>query len=201
MSQQLKPPTWAPSHLTRIARSPVTYWMLAALLAVVTATITHRMTTHAEALEKRYGRSVEVLVTDQMVPAGDLVGEIASLRPMPLALVPADAVTEVASDTRTSRSISAGAIVTHQDLNPAGVLSMDQAVIAIATGASTPHLVAGQSVLAIVHADPFSGLEPAVIEATVHEADTERLSLRVARRDLVTLTSALQNGQVTIAAT
>lgn len=192
---------WAPSRLARVARSPGSYWILAALLAVVTATISYRLVAHADALQRSYGEAAEVLVTARAAIPGDVVDEATVLRAVPLALVPADAVSEVAPGATLARPISAGAVITSQDLSSSDQLLSDQAVIAIATNPTTPAVVAGQALLAIVHADPFSGLEPAVIEATVQHVDSERLSLVVARRDLVTLTSALQNGQVTIAVT
>lgn len=201
MSPNEELPQWGPTRLARIARSPGSYWILAALLAIATATISYRMIANAEARERRYGTAAEVLVTTRAASTGDKVDETTALRSVPLALAPADAVSTVAPGTTMVRPVSAGAVVTSQDLNTSDQLASHQAVIAVAANASTPSVVPGQQVLAIVHADPFSGLEPAVIEATVLEADGDRLTLILARSDLVTVTSALQNGQVTIAAT
>ncbi|MFV2038748.1 MAG: SAF domain-containing protein [Acidimicrobiales bacterium] len=187
--------------VTRLARRPALYWSVAALLATLTAGTVYQLVSTAEELKAAYGESVEVLVTTDPVARGQRLAPAVERRAVPVALVPVDAVDEVPGAAVAGRAISKGAVLTDQDVNRGEDLGADQAAIAVPLGPTTPSLSPGQHVLIVVNADPFVGLEPAQLPATVHAIDSERATLAGARSDLNVLSAALQSGSITIAST
>lgn len=200
-TRQSSPPRWSPNLATRLVRRPVLYWSLAAVLAAVTAITVDRTISAAEELRGAYGDTLEVVITTAPITSGEVLKGSTERRVFPIGLVPTDALNDLAEETTASRNISQGAVLTSQDINAGDDLHPDQAAVAIPLSPSTPPLSPGQGVLIVVNADPFVGVEPAQIPATVHAIDEERVTLVVARSELNVLSAALQAGSITIALT
>ncbi len=193
------PATWKPNGLVRVARKPVLYWALAALLAAVTALTVQRVVSDAEAAKALYGDTVEVFVTGDTVEPFAALSDVVQRQAVPLALVPDDAVLALSPGAVAGRSISPGAVLTFQDLAADTTLKPTEAALSVPVGQTTPPLSPGQAIVVVINADPFAGLDSAQLAARVYAVDTDRLTIAVNRNDLAALSTALASGSITIA--
>lgn len=193
------PTTWRPSGLVRVARKPVLYWALAALLAAATALTVYRVVTGAEAARASYGDTVEVFVTAAGIEPFTPLDPLVQRQAVPLALVPADAVYSLSPGAVAGRSVSPGAVLTLQDLATDTSLAPTEAAVSVPIGQTTPLLSPGQAIVVVINADPFAGLDSAQLAARVYAVDPERLTIAVSRNDLAALSAALATGSITIA--
>ncbi|MFM7045079.1 MAG: hypothetical protein ACKOYG_05945 [Ilumatobacteraceae bacterium] len=125
-----------------LARHPSLYWLAIGLCAFAAATSVHRAGREAATARDRWGAVVDVVVADTGIERGQSLD--ASVQPMPLAMVPDGALTELpAAGTVAARGIAARAIVTALDLaasaTPDGWLTISLAAVA-------PPVVAGDQV-------------------------------------------------------
>ncbi len=197
--QVTNPTTWRPSGLVRLARKPVLYWTLAALLAAATGLTVQRIVSDAQTAKAGYGETVEVYVTASGVDASAPLGPVVQSRAVPLVLVPDDAVQALPLNATARRSISAGAVLTLQDVALDTDLAPTEAALAIPVGQTTPTVSPGQDILVVINADPFTGLEPAQLAGRVYSVSAEQLTIAIDRNDLAALSAALATGSITIA--
>lgn len=193
-------PVWAPSLARRLARDPKTYWVLALALALLTAVTVHQVTSNARAAQSRYGETVDVLVARQTLAPGSDLEQGASLVPVPVGLVPETALMDLEDAAIATTIIPNGAIVT------AGMVAGDakqlvagRVAVAVPLMPTTPPLSAAQNVLLVVNSDPFSGLQPQLIDAVVVEVTDDRVVVSLAPGDLLDAAAALSDGLVILA--
>ena len=193
------PASWAPSPPTRLLRNPRVYWLAAALLAAITLTTVHRLTSSAQSLRDAYGETTEVFMADAEMATGELVADHARLTSVPLALVPDRAITSIDSADRAAAPISRGTMLTSHDIVAEPSLTAELAALALPIGESTPPLTPGQEVLVVVHADAFTGTLAQTLPAHVHRTGDVQVLLAVRRADLATISAAIAGNGVTIA--
>lgn len=199
-TDRASPARWAPSPVRLMLRRPRTYWTLAAVLALATGLATHRTLTEVQRRHDAWGPTTTALVTTRTVDPGTDLGAATESIPMPKRLVPSGALTDVPPGTVAAHVLPSGIVVTASAV-AAGAIEPDRAAIAVPRSASTPPLWPGARVAVVVNADPFSGLEPRLIDAVVVQVDDAQVVISVGRDDLIAATAAVQAGSVTLART
>lgn len=185
---------WAPSRARRLLRRPIVSWGLAGGLAIAAGAIVAHITADAARLRDGYGSTRQVLVTDETVAAGALVAPVVTRRPMPAATVPDDAVDRLEPGATAASPISAGAVLTRQDIAGADGLRADEAAVAVPTGPTVPPMGPGTAVWVVIAADPYAGLEAALVPGRVLAAGDEAVTVVVAVTDLTMLGAATGAG-------
>lgn len=186
---------WSP----QLVRRAGWFWLIAFVLAGITAGAVHRLTQRALALEAAHGETRTVAVTTEGIARGAPLVSHIEWRDTPVAFLPQDPVGALAAEARSTRNISPGVILTTTDVSSGPLLGPQQAAITVPVGPATPILVEGQPVLVVVHPDPFAGLSGDQVAGVVHRVDDERLSIAVARREIGPVAAALRGAGVTIA--
>lgn len=193
------PPRWSPRPGVRLFRRPAVHWAMAAALAVLSATVVGHVTSEADARRAAFGDTRAVLVTTRSVAAGDPLVEATTLQDVPTAFVPDAAVSTAPRHSTSAHDMTAGTIVTATSVRRTVALGSAEVAVAVPTGPTTPVLSPGQQVLIVVHADPFTGVEPAQIEGGVHRVDDGQVTVTVQRADVEQLAAALNGNGVTLA--
>ena len=195
-----RPSSWSPSPLRRLARRRGVYWTVAATLAVAAGVAVHQQGQAARQVVDRLGTTTDVLVSSSDLVPGDPIAPLTAIAAVPTGLAPAAAVAEVPAGSVAGRHVAAGAMITALDVADPTQPAADEATIAVASSTSTPPLDPGDRARLVIAADPFLGLEPRIIDATVVAVDDERLIVAVAADDLADVAAALQAGGITVAA-
>lgn len=193
-----RPLRWRPSFGARAIRQTGAYWLVALALAAGTAGAVHRLTQRALALEASYSVGPAVAVTTVPLERGGDLGGSIEWREAPRALVPDDAVDSLAPAAKSARELSAGAIVTSQDVFVTGIAN-DEAAVAVPAGPTTPEVDAGADVLLILHPDPFAGSSGMQLVARVAQRSDEQVTVAVPRSRVGAVAAALAGAGVTIA--
>ena len=196
--------------LYRLRRSPLGFWVVAVLLALLTGTTVSRIVGRAEAASAEYGSRRTVIVARHDVDAGARLsaGDV-SPRVMPAAFVPAGAVAGAPPVGRVVVvPLTRGEVVVDRQLAPNGLSSAAALVppgtraIALPTGGLAPPLRRGDVV--DVYATFDDGEEPptfAVARAvTVVAVDTDDGTVTVAAdaEDVDRVAFAVTTGEITI---
>ncbi len=195
------PPTWSPSPLRRVLRRPVTYWVAAGLLALTSVLVIQEITADARSLQASYGDTTAVLVTTEPVAPGDELDTLTRFQEVPVGLVPDSALAEIEPGQTAAMPITRGSIVTAPQVVDSTRLAGHETAVAIPRGPLTPPLVPGQSVLIVINADPFVGVETQMIDAWVMSSGETQVIAVLGRADLTVASAALQSGVVTLALT
>jgi Flp pilus assembly protein CpaB len=199
--------------LFRLRRSPLGFWLVAALLALLTGTTVSRVVGRAEAAAAEYGARRTVTVARRDVAAGARLStaEVSS-RVMPASFVPSGAIAGAPPIGRVVVvPLVRGQVVVDRHLAPHGLSPAAALVpagtraIALPTGGLAPPLRRGDVV--DVYATFDDGKEPptfAVARAvTVVAVDTDDGSVTVAvdDRDVDRVVFAVTTGEITIVLT
>jgi len=185
---------WEPSPLRRLFRRPIVSWTIAGALALVAGAIVADTTADAARLRDGYGTARAVLVTDDAVTAGSRLAPVVVRRSLPLAVVPDDAVDDIDPTATASGPISAGAVLTRQDVAGAGGLRADEAAIAVPVGPTVPTTAPGTAVWVVIAADPFAAVDAALVPGRVLTTTDEAVTVVVAVTDLTTVGAATGAG-------
>lgn len=190
--------------LFRLRRSPLGFWLVAALLALLTGTTVSRIVGRAEAASAEYGARRAVVVARRDVAAGARVaaGDVSS-RVMPTAFVPSGALAGASPPIGRAVVVPLvrGQVVVERQLAPHGLSSAAALVpagtraIAVPTNGLAPPLRRGDVV--DVYATFDDGKEPPTfavaravtvvavnaddgsVTVTVDDADVDRVAFAV----------------------
>jgi Flp pilus assembly protein CpaB len=197
---------------SRLRRSPLGFWLVAALLAFVTGTTVARIVGRAEAAAAEYGSRRTVIVARHDVDAGARLsaGDLSS-RVMPAAFVPAGAVDD-ASAPPVGRVVVVplvrGQVVVDRQLAPHGLSPAAALVpagtraIALPTGGLAPPLRRGDVV--DVYATFDDGEEPPTfavaraVTVVAVNADDGSVTVAVDDANVDRVAFAVTTGEVTI---
>ena len=199
-------------RLRRLSRSPVVFWALVALLAVLTATVVGGMTARARAEAARFGSLRTAAVARGPVAVGTVLrpDDVAEER-VPLAFLPEGWVrsaSEVVGRTVVV-PLFRGAPVLRSQVAPwglqgvAALLPPGARAVAVPTGGAAPELRTGDvvDVLATLDADLEAGEEPTVAVAAgalVVDVGEESATVAVAPDEARRIAFALTAGSVTL---
>ena len=150
-------------RLRRLSRSPLFFWVVVALLALLTATVVGRLVNGAQAAAARYGSLRTVAVAANPVEVGTVVaaGDV-KLRSIPAAFLPegwVSSVDEVVGRT-TVAPLVRGETVLRTHLAPwglkgvAALLPPGTRAVSVPTGAASPPLQRGDVVDVLASFDP-----------------------------------------------
>lgn len=217
-------PTRHPSPrraLRRVRRHPVARWLLALVVAAVTASSVHRVAAEAEAERQRWGEAVAVVVADRDLDPGDVVqADDVAAATWPAAMVPAGAIASPADAVGRTVGVAvvAGEAVLHLRLAPpevtgaAALLPPGSRGLAVPAGPGTPTLSVGDRVDILATVDVLdvtegdAGLavpEPTVRVATavpvVAVADDGTATVGVPEADATRVAFVTARGTVTLA--
>lgn len=194
-----RPGTWEPSPLRRLLRRPVVSWGIAGALALVAGTVVADTTAEAARLRDGFGASREVLVIDVQVASGDLLAPAVVRRSLPVAAIPDDALDTIDPAATATAPISAGAVLTRQDVAGAGGLDRDEAAVAVPTGPTVPATEPGTPVWLVIAADPFAAVDAGLVAGRVLTVTDEAVTVVVAVAELATVSAAMGAGVVGVA--
>ena len=199
-------------RLRRLSRSPVVFWGLVAVLAVLTATVVGGMTSRARAEAARYGSLRTVAVARHPAGAGTVLrpDDVSEAR-VPAAFLPEGWVrsaSEVVGRTVVV-PLFGGAPILRGQLAPWGVqgvaalLPPGGRAVAVPTSGATPKLRTGDvvDVLATLEADVGAGEEPTVevaVGALVVDVGEESATVAVAPDEARRVAFALTAGAVSL---
>ncbi len=196
--------------LFRLRRSPLGFWLVAALLALLTGTAVSRVVARAEAASARYGARRTVVVARRDVAAGARLsaGDISS-RVMPAAFVPSAAVRGALPIGRVVVvPIVRGQVLVDRQLAPHGLSPAAALVppgtraIALPTGGLAPPLRRGDVV--DVYATFDDGKEPPTfavaraVTVVAVNANDGSATVAVDDEDVDRVAFAVTTGEVTI---
>ena len=200
-------------RLRRLSRSPVVFWALVALLAVLTATVVGGMTDRARAEAARYGSLRTVAVARRPVDAGTVLrpSDVSEER-VPAAFLPEGWVRSASEVVGRSVVVPLfrGAPVLRGQVAPwglqgvAALLPPGARAVAVPTGGVAPKLrtLDVVDVLATLDADVAAGEEPTVevaVGALVVDVGEESATVAVAPDEARRVAFALSAGAVTLA--
>lgn len=193
------PAVWEPSPLRRLLRRPAVSWGIAGALALSAGTIVADTTADAARMRDGFGATRDVLVTDTPVGSGDLLAPALERRSLPIAVIPDDALDTIDPAATATAPISAGAVLTRQDVAGAGGLGADEAAVAVPAGPAVPATEPGTAVWVVIAADPFAAVDAGLVAGRVLAATDETVTVVVAVGDLATVSAATGAGVVGLA--
>jgi hypothetical protein len=116
-----------------LARRPWLYWVAVGALAAAAAFAVHTGQTSIDAERQRWGTTRAVLVATRALEPGDTL--FAELVDLPVAVLPDDALSEVAPGTRTRQRVTRGDVLTRVDVTsrhgPAALADPATVVVAL----------------------------------------------------------------------
>lgn len=202
-------------RLRRLSRSPLSFWAVVALLALVTAVVVGRTMGRARAEADRYGSVRRAAVVTSPVAAGTTVrASDVSARSMPAAFVPEGAVSSV--DEVVGRTtivpLFRGQAVVRDQLAPwglkglAAVLPPGARAVGVPTGAASPPLHKGDVVDVLATFDPQSAGsgDPTFAvarAAVVVDVGSESATVAVTAAEANKVAYAVAHGSVSLAVT
>ena len=101
-----------------LARSPWLYWAIVAAFAGAAGLFVMRAANGVEAARQSWGTTHPVYVAGRDVEPGAALGDSAETRQLPAPMVPADAVTELATGAVARQRIAAGEVIVTHDVAP-----------------------------------------------------------------------------------
>jgi hypothetical protein len=174
-------------------------WGIAGAFALVAGTIVADTTADAARLRDGFGTTREVLVTDVQIASGDLLAPAVERASLPVAAIPDDALDTIDDTATATAPISAGAVLTRQDVAGAGGLGPDEAAVAVPTGPAVPSTEPGTAVWLVIAADPFAAVDAGLIAGRVLTTTDEAVTVVVAVADLAIVSAATGAGVVGLA--
>lgn len=199
----------------RLARSPLAYWVVVAVLALLTGMVAARVVGNAGALASRYGPLRPVVVATHPLEPGTVVtaGDVA-VRRLPASVLPADAVgsTGLAEGRVVVAPVFPGVPMVAGQLAPDGqrgltaLLPAGSRAVAVPNGRPSLALVRGDAVDVLATfddlADEAEGSPPTFRVATnalVVDVGDESAAVAVTPEEAARVAFALASGVVTLA--
>jgi len=198
----------------RISRSPLAYWLLVAVLALLTGMVSARVMGNAGALASRYGPLRPVVVATRALEPGSVVGVgDLDVRQVPGSLVPDGAVATVtdAAGRTVLVPVFAGVPVVAAQLAPDGrrglgaLLPPGSRAVAVPNGRPALALVRGDTVDVLATFDPAGPAEggpptfPVARGAVVVDVGDDSAAVAVSPEEAARVAFALASGVVTLA--
>lgn len=198
----------------RLSRSPLAYWLVVAVLALLTGMVAARVVGHAGVLAARYGPLEPVVVAVKALEPGAAVGPSdVTLRQVPGSLVPDDALTTTEQATgRTVLSpvfpgvpLVAGQLAPDGRRGLTGLLPPGSRAVAVPNGRPGLVLVRGDSVDVLATFDPAGAADgapptfPVAVAALVVDVGDESAAVAVTPDEAARVAFALASGVVTLA--
>jgi Flp pilus assembly protein CpaB len=201
-------------RLRVLSRSPLTYWVAVGGLALVTTLAISGLLGRARTEAARYGSPKSVLVATRDVSVGSEVkaGDV-EVRSLPSALVPADAVGDVAQARGRVAVVALfdGQVVVRRQLAPwglsgaAALLPPGKRGISVAAGPAAAKLSKGDMVDVLATFDPVTGggdgkepTFPVAVGASVIDAGAEAVTIAVEPEEAKRVAFAIAHGAVTV---
>ena len=199
----------------RLARSPLAYWLVVAVLALLTGMVAARVVGNAGALASQYGPLRPVVVATHPLEPGTVVtaGDVA-IRHLPASVLPADAVgsTGQAEGRVVVAPVFAGVPMVVGQLAPDGrrgltaLLPPGSRAVAVPNGRPSLALVRGDAVDVLATFDDLAeeaeGTPPTfrvAINALVVDVGDESAAVAVTPEEAARVAFALASGVVTLA--
>ncbi|MGD9795989.1 MAG: hypothetical protein AB7V43_21190 [Acidimicrobiia bacterium] len=191
-----------------LRREPRLYWASVAVVVAIVFAWVHVEQDRAADLRRQWGETRTVVRARVDLAGGSALSpSVVEMVELPLAAVPADAVTEIPPDARIADRLSAGEIVTTVHMAAASSrgpiasqLRIDEVAIAVRADAVVPALAPGDPVVVIAVPDSLSGAEPLVAAGRTVGVDDDRVTIAVDAGAASILALAAQSGRLTIAA-
>ena len=203
-STNTAPPQWRPTLLTRLVRSRIGYWAIAALLALGAAVVVGRAADRADAARDSYGRTITVAVMTEPVSAGEPIGNAARLVALPEAVVPAGAMDAVPADAVAATNLFPEEILLEARLRGGHRLPPATLAFAINRTLGIPPVTTGDAVALVTVADPFSDpslrTEGPPVAGVVVETTDEIVLIAVAESDAPAVAAAIAANTIVVAA-
>jgi len=196
------PQHWEPSLWRRLLRRRAVVWGVAGVLALTSGAIVAGTTADAARLRDSFGTTSDVLVVSRTVTAGAELAGAVDRRTLPLAAIPDDAVEDLDDlgvSTTAAGPISAGAVLTVQDLSGRGGLGPGEAAVAIPRDATVPTAAPGSAVWVVVAADPYTGIESGLVAGRILSTADDRVTVVVPVADLTRVSAAIGAGAAGLA--
>lgn len=200
----------------RITRSPIAYWLVVGVLALLTGMVAARIVGNAGALASRYGPLRPVVVAVRALEPGSVVAaDDIEVRHVPGSLVPDGAVPSPEdADGRTAVApLFPGIPIVAAQLAPGGrrgltaLLPPGSRAVAVPNGRPALSLVRGDTVDVLATFDPADAAEgvaptfPVATAALVVDVGDESAAVAVTPDEAVRVAFALASGVVTLALT
>jgi hypothetical protein len=142
-----------------LARHRLAYWATVAAVAVGSAAIVQARSSAVDAARRAWGETRTVLVADRPLAAGDALAGAVSLRRLPLAALPRDAVDALVPDAVALHALGTGEVLVAQHVAPgtgvAAALPSGTAGVAVPLTGSGPPLAVGDLVDVVLAGDPL----------------------------------------------
>ncbi len=200
---------------SRLTRSPLVYWAVVAVLALLTGTVAARVAANAGALASQYGPLRPVVVATRALEPGTVVsgGDI-TIRQLPASALPDDAVgsTGEAEGRVVVAPVFPGVPMVAGQLAPDGqrgltaLLPPGSRAVAVPNGRPSLALVRGDSVDVLATfdelADEAEGTAPTfrvAVNALVVDVGDESAAVAVSPEEAARVAFALASGVVTLA--
>ena len=198
----------------RISRSPLAYWLVVVVLALLTGMVAARVAGHAGAMAARYGPLRPVVVAVHALEPGSVVGDAdVSLRQVPGSLVPDDAVRTadnaygrtVVTPVFPGQALVAGQLAPDGRRGLAALLPPGSRAVAVPNGRPGLALVRGDLVDVLATFDPSGAIEgapptfPVALGALVVDVGDESAAVAVTPEEAARVAFALASGVVTLA--
>lgn len=190
----------------RLTRSPFAFWLVAALLALVTASVVSGAIGRAESMAARYGPLTPVVVAARPVERGAaLAGADLTVREVPAGFLP-EGVFRTVDEVRGRAPVVpllAGEPVLRGRLAPDGLsgvaalLPPGRRAMAVPTGGASPPLRKGDAVDVLATFDGAPAVAVAA-DATVLDVGTESATISVTPDEARAVAYALSQGGVTV---
>ncbi|MFN2607282.1 MAG: Flp pilus assembly protein CpaB [Acidimicrobiales bacterium] len=202
-------------HLRRLSRSPLAFWALVAVLALLTASVVGRLVGRARADASRWGSARTVAVAARGVEAGGVVRPSdVVVRTVPVAFLPDGWVGSPADVVGRTVVVPLfrGQAVVRAELAPDGLkglaalLPPGSRAVAVPTGAASPPLHQGDVVDVLATFDPQVAGDgdptfPVALGAPVVDVASEAATLAVTPAEATKVAFAVAHGAVSIAVT
>lgn len=200
---------------SRLTRSPLVYWAVVAVLALLTGTVAARVAGHAGALASQYGPLRPVVVATRAIEPGTVVsGRDITIRQLPASALPGDAVgsTGEAEGRVVVAPVFPGVPMVAGQLAPDGrrgltaLLPPGSRAVAVPNGRPSLTLVRGDAVDVLATfddlADEAEGTPPTfrvASNALVVDVGDESAAVAVSPEEAARVAFALASGVVTLA--
>ncbi len=198
----------------RLARSPFAYWLVVAVLALLTGMVAARMVGNAGALASRFGPLRPVVVAVNALEPGEVVGEgDVAVSQMPGLIVPDGAIPS--TDEARGRTVLtpafpgvplvAGQLAPDGRRGLAALLPPGSRAVAVPNGQPGLALVRGDQVDVLATFDPAGVSDgapptfPVALGALVVDVGDESASVAVSPDEAARVAFALASGVVTLA--
>lgn len=197
---------------SRLPRRALPWYAAAVALTLLTAGFVHGSLQRAAAAEAAYGSTRPVVVATAAIDAGGVIdGSVATVRPLPRALVPEGVLAALPNGRRTLVALTRGEVLLDRRVSgsdaagPAGLLEPDQRAVPVPLAVPGLPLTAGDRVDLVAGGAPGGGFGgdlptgpsgPDVVATDAHvlAADDETVVVAVPARVAAEVAAALTVG-------